>query len=105
MADSEGKSNKTNSHHELAEAFMLLNTSETVSEEVKALRDIARDPKAKPMERIGAIKTIWDYAMSKPKQGLDITTKDKSINTTDFTNLTDGQIKELIKLLTITKPE
>ena len=78
---------------ELALAFMLINTPDTIAEEILMLKKIARDGRFKARDRINAIKTIWQYALPKPRAEVDLTSKgDKLTNV--LVEFVDGEIVE-----------
>ena len=94
--DTHDRSDTKQRSRELATAFMYLNTPDDIATDALVLREIARDPEQKASDRINAVKTILEYSISKPKQELDVTTNDESLNTNlDLTKLSDVQLREL----------
>lgn len=69
---------------ELADAFLIINTPERISEQAFALMDIYKDPNTLPKDKIQAIKLLWDFSLAKPKQGVDVTSDGKSITGYSF---------------------
>lgn len=84
IRDTQNRKNDRKMSQDLADAFLLINTPDRISEQAFALMDIYKDPNTLPKDKIGAIKLLWDYAMAKPKQGIDVTTDGKSITGYSF---------------------
>lgn len=95
-AGTDHKNNKIKQSQELADAFMLINTDERIGEQAMTLYEIYRNTEAKDTDRINAIRLIWEYAMVKPKQKVDVTSDGKSITGYSFEVVrpTDGNQKD-----------
>jgi hypothetical protein len=72
MADTENKNDVYKNRIAMREAILMCLVPEDIADLVRNLIDTANDPNVKTADRINATKVIFDYALPKPKQEVEM---------------------------------
>jgi hypothetical protein len=72
MADTENKNDVYKNRIAMREAILMCLVPDDIADLVKNLIDTANDPNVKVADRINATKVIFDYAIPKPKQEVEM---------------------------------
>jgi hypothetical protein len=79
MAGSDNKNDIYKNRIAMREAILTCLIPEDIADLVRNLIDTANNPEERTVDRINATKVIFDYAVPKPRQELDITSDNKGI--------------------------